>query len=237
MPRASQSSQSNLRKSSKKTTDEYDEQYDDLGDESVPTQGGSGRSSVSLLPEELQSLVNDTVYYLLIANQRNCPVKKQDIVKNVLKEKSKTFPLVIQKVKIILKQVFGMNLTELQGRPGLYLLLNDLDIKTEFSEHTLNWSEEENGKTGLLFFILSLIFMNGNVVVDNIMWTTLKRLGLDHDISSIPVYQAQILPCMSSVGARELNLNSLKKNYSSLCATYMGIICNLNSGHLSIKMF
>ncbi|XP_013791154.1 non-structural maintenance of chromosomes element 3 homolog [Limulus polyphemus] len=81
-----------------------------------------------------------------------------------------------------------MNLIELHSRPGLYLLLNDLDVKTEFSEHTLNWSEEENGKTGLLFFILSLIFMNGNVVLDNVMWTTLKRLGLDHEVGPHPLF-------------------------------------------------
>ncbi|XP_067118535.1 non-structural maintenance of chromosomes element 3 homolog [Centruroides vittatus] len=140
----------------------------------------SSQSVIGIKEDELQHLVNDTVYYLLIADQKKQVIKKADIVKHVLKEQSRNFNTVITKAQDKLKQVYGIRLVELEGRKGHYILINYLkDCAVQRTN-----SDSENAKDGLLLIILTLIFMNGNVISEVHLWQTLKRFGLNPEPSS-----------------------------------------------------
>ncbi|KAG1682110.1 Melanoma-associated antigen D2 [Nymphon striatum] len=108
---------------------------------------------------------NDVVYYVLVIDQKKIPFKRTDINKNVLKEHSSMFTIILKEAKSILDSTFGIELIEVPDKRGTYFLANKLFVDDENSH--LMWSQEENTKTGLLFIILSLIFMNGNIIQDS----------------------------------------------------------------------
>ncbi|KAK3102552.1 hypothetical protein FSP39_012153, partial [Pinctada imbricata] len=90
-----------------------------------------------------------------------------------------------------LTQVFGIRLISLEDKQkGTYILVNtlDTDIDDLTADHNVpqvinpvEWSEEDNAKTGLLMVILSAIFMNGEVMMDTQLWHMLKKVGIDPD--------------------------------------------------------
>jgi len=121
---------------------------------------------------------DEVVKYILIMDQKKIPIKKLDINKNVLKEHSKTFPVIIAEATKKLSTVFGLELKELEEKHrGSYILLNKLD--TDAENNHLEWSPEDDSKMGLVTVVLSLIFMNGNVMQDGPLWNALKKLGVD----------------------------------------------------------
>ncbi|ESO89986.1 hypothetical protein LOTGIDRAFT_56299, partial [Lottia gigantea] len=125
--------------------------------------------------------VNDLVQYLLIMDQKKYPIKKLDINKIVLKDTSKAFPLVMKRASEKLSEVFGIDVVELQDKhKGSYILVSKYENDVE-KPHIL-WPEEDNCHTGLLVIILSLIFMNNNVMQDSELWHTLKKLGIDPEV-------------------------------------------------------
>ncbi|CAM1308583.1 NDNL2 (predicted) [Pycnogonum litorale] len=136
-------------------------------------------SSDLLSSSEIKKLAYDTVYYMLHVDHKKVPLKRVDINKNVLKENSRSFPPVIAEAREILSSVFGIDLVEVKERKGLYFLINKINGTDENSH--LVWPNADKSKSGLLFVILSLIFMNGNVMTDNILWLTLKKMGVDPD--------------------------------------------------------
>lgn len=146
-------------------------------DEEYLPKASQSSQVIGLKEDELEHLVNDTVYYLLIADQRKQMIKKADIVKHVIKEQSRNFNAVITKAQNKLKQVYGIKLIELEGRKGQYVLINCLKESTVRNTS----SDSESARDGLLLVILTLIFMKGNVISEVHLWQTLKRLGLNLD--------------------------------------------------------
>ncbi|KAL3853175.1 hypothetical protein ACJMK2_016740 [Sinanodonta woodiana] len=138
------------------------------------------KAAASMDRGEMERKTNDLVQYLLIMDQKKIPIKKQDINKHVLKDVSKAFPIIFEKATERLSKIFGVEVVELQDKlKGSYILVNKLDV----GEHNPAeiWPDEENAKTGLLMVLLSLIFMNGNVMEDTQMWHTLKKFGIEQD--------------------------------------------------------
>lgn len=145
-------------------------------------------------PNDLEKRFNDLVQYLLIMDQKKLPIKKQDINKHILKENRGAFPELMKKAGNALLEVFGIELVQLEDKyKGSYILVNRVDTDTEDLENRegqdgqdftpVEWSEEDDAKTGLLMVILSLIFMNGQFMLDSYMWHTLKKLGIDTDFN------------------------------------------------------
>ncbi|XP_033746746.1 non-structural maintenance of chromosomes element 3 homolog isoform X2 [Pecten maximus] len=145
-------------------------------------------------PDDLEKRFHDLVQYLLIMDQKKLPIKKLDINKHILKENRGAFPVLMKKAGDALLEVFGIELVQLEDRlKGTYILVNRVDTDTEDLENQdrqtgqeftpVEWPEEDDAKTGLLMVILSLIFMNGQVMLDSYMWHTLKKLGIDTDFN------------------------------------------------------
>ncbi|KAL5014212.1 hypothetical protein ScPMuIL_008482 [Solemya velum] len=139
------------------------------------------RAMAGMEPAEQERRTNDLVQYLLIMDQRKVPIKKLDINKQVLKEHSKAFPIIMRSASDKLSKVsVGLKVIEMQdNKQKSYILVNEIEQTSE-SQH-LRWSDEEKSKMGLVMVILSLVFMNGNTMKDSLLWHTLKKMGVDHE--------------------------------------------------------
>ncbi|XP_067683534.1 non-structural maintenance of chromosomes element 3 homolog [Haliotis asinina] len=147
----------------------------------MSSQTQADKAAAGIDQTELDRKVNDLVQYLLIMWQKNYPIKKLDINKNVLKEHRSAFAHIMKKAQEKLAMVFGVDVVELQDKyKGSFILLNRLENDTD-NPHLL-WPEEDNTKTGLLMVILSIIYMNGNVMQDSELWHALKKLGVEPDL-------------------------------------------------------
>ncbi|XP_033647674.1 non-structural maintenance of chromosomes element 3 homolog [Asterias rubens] len=139
------------------------------------------RAVAKLTPELIERKVGELVQYMLIMEQKKIPIKRGDITKHVLKaEYRKILPHVLDRTKRKLKMAFGLDLVELVHKTGksstkMYILLNR--IETEAQGDFID-SSSEDPKVGLLLVILSLIFMNGGVLTEVVLWHTLEKLGL-----------------------------------------------------------
>nr|XP_026690501.1 non-structural maintenance of chromosomes element 3 homolog isoform X1 [Ciona intestinalis] len=127
---------------------------------------------------ELDRKVNDVVHLMLIWEQRKIPIKRADINKHVLKEYRHAFNEVMKITDKKLQKVFGLKLLEI-GESGkrAYILVNMLEHSE--TQQMMNWND--NPKRGLLFTVLSLIFMCGNSMTDGTFWNALKGLGIEKD--------------------------------------------------------
>ena len=130
---------------------------------------------------DLERKASELVQYFLIADQKKIPIRKLDINNHVLKEHKKHFTVVLEKAREMLLSVFGSELLELDDKmKGRYILVNK---KHEGVRSNLDMmcSEEEAIKLGLLFNILAIIYMNGDIISDTELWKTLRKLGIDLD--------------------------------------------------------
>ncbi|XP_053328896.1 non-structural maintenance of chromosomes element 3 homolog isoform X2 [Spea bombifrons] len=127
-------------------------------------------------PEQINLKVGEVVQYLLIRDQKKLPIKRADIVKNVIKEYKDVYPEIFQRAKNSLRQVFGFQLEEIDTKNHVYVLVNRLDRLQGDGMKV----DDNTAKLGLLTVILSLIFMKGNTVKESVIWETLRRLRIDH---------------------------------------------------------
>lgn len=130
---------------------------------------------------DLERKASELVQYFLIADQKKIPIRKLDINNHVLKEHKKHFPVVVAKAREMLLNVFGSELLELDDKmKGRYILVNKKH-EGVLSNLDMMCREEEAIKLGLLFNILAIIYMNGDIISDTELWKTLRKLGIDSD--------------------------------------------------------
>jgi len=153
---------------------------DDSGDEGNHTQSMTQAERVmsSISIDDSSRKVNELVQFLLIMDQKKQPIKRIDINKIVLKETSKAFPAMMEKAKAKLKDVFGIDLREIDGKgTKSYILVNRHETESD-SPH-LQWSPADNARMGLLMVVLSMVFMKENVVTDGELYHFLRKLDVD----------------------------------------------------------
>lgn len=126
-------------------------------------------------PELVARKVAEVVQYLLVKDQKKMPIKRADIIKNVVKEYKDVYSEIVNQAGKSLQKVFGLQLTEIDTKNHTYILLNTLE-RLEGDKMKV---DDSTAKLGLLTVILSLIFMKGNVAKEAVIWETLRRLRLD----------------------------------------------------------
>lgn len=138
------------------------------------------RNATRFTPDVIDAKVAEVVHYMLIMEQKKIPVKRMDINKHVLKDQHKgIYPVVMEKAKVKLKKVYGIELAEIQhGKQKAYILLNILDA-SEADDYIDSSSDEP--KMGLLMVVLGLIFMSKGMMSEPNLWHTLKKLGINID--------------------------------------------------------
>ena len=154
--------------------------------------------------ELLDKKANDCVQYILLCCLANnkAVVKRVDLNKNVLTDHSRSFRKVIRIVKSRIKDVFGLELVDLDAElnkcerfgiktrfefdPELNFAQNiHLRTMTQFTDHSESHADDpelhERAKYSVLMIALSLIFMNENEISAEIFWESLKKLDINKD--------------------------------------------------------
>uniref|UniRef100_A0A2K5S0X2 MAGE family member D2 n=1 Tax=Cebus imitator TaxID=2715852 RepID=A0A2K5S0X2_CEBIM len=121
----------------------------------------------------LQGRANDLVKYLLAKDQTKIPIKRSDMLKDIIKEYTDVYPEIIERAGYSLEKVFGIQLKEIDKNDHLYILLSTLEPTDAGILGTT-----KDSKLGLLMVLLSIIFMNGNRSSEAVIWEVLRKLGL-----------------------------------------------------------
>lgn len=133
------------------------------------------RGLEKLTNSQVEQKTAEVIQYILVKDQKKIPVRRADLVKNVIKDYKIVYPEIIKRAVHTLDQVFGLKLVEIDTKNHLYILIN----KLEPSEEDMPLNAPSNPKRGLLFVILSVIFMKRGVVKESLIWNTLKKLRVD----------------------------------------------------------
>ncbi|XP_038165341.1 necdin-like 2 [Cyprinodon tularosa] len=141
-----------------------------------PSSSQVQRGLEKLTPAQVDQKTAEVVQYILVKDQKKIPVRRAELVKNIVKDYRTVYPEIIKRAKRIFEQVFGLKLVEIDPKNHMYILVNNLDTPAAAASPVKCPS---NPKTGLLFVILSVIFMKGGIVRENQIWNTLKKLRVD----------------------------------------------------------
>ncbi|XP_074500905.1 necdin-like 2 [Sebastes fasciatus] len=128
-----------------------------------------------LTPAQVDQKTAEVVQYFLMKDQKKIPIRRADLVKHVVKEYRNIYPEIMKRAARTFDQVFGLKMIEIDAKNHMYILINKLETADGASPIT----SPTNPKMGLLFVILSVIFMKGGVVRENLIWSTLKKLRAD----------------------------------------------------------
>ncbi|KAK9953877.1 hypothetical protein ABG768_015997 [Culter alburnus] len=133
------------------------------------------RARENFTSDQIDRKVAEVVQFILIKDQKKIPIRRADIGKHVIKDYKHIYTDIINRVCRTFEQVFGLKLVETDPKNHIYILINKLEpIHGEPVS-----MRPENPKKGLLFVILSVIFMKGGVIKENLVWNTLKKLRVD----------------------------------------------------------
>ncbi|KAM6143737.1 melanoma-associated antigen D4-like isoform 1-T1 [Erethizon dorsatum] len=121
----------------------------------------------------LQERANKLVKYLMIKDYKKIPIKRSDMVKDVIREYDEHFPEIIERATYTLEKKFGIHLKEIDKEEHLYIL-----ICTRDSSARLLGKTKDTPRLSLLLVILGVIFMNGNRASEAVLWEALRKMGL-----------------------------------------------------------
>lgn len=121
----------------------------------------------------LQERANKLVKYLMIKDYKKIPIKRSDMVKDVVREYDEHFPEIIERATYTLEKKFGIHLKEIDKEEHLYIL-----ICTRDSSARLLGKTKDTPRLSLLLVILGVIFMNGNRASEAVLWEALRKMGL-----------------------------------------------------------
>ncbi|XP_012643792.1 melanoma-associated antigen D4 isoform X2 [Microcebus murinus] len=121
----------------------------------------------------LQERANKLVKYLMIKDYKKIPIKRSDMLKDVIREYDEHFPEIIERATYTLEKKFGIHLKEIDKEEHLYIL-----ICTQDSSARLLGKTKDTPRLSLLLVILGIIFMNGNRASEAVLWEALRKMGL-----------------------------------------------------------
>ncbi|XP_054569945.1 melanoma-associated antigen D4-like [Eptesicus fuscus] len=134
------------------------------------------RHVLSLPPRNvalLQDRANKLVKYLMIKDYKKIPIKRSDMMKDVIREYDEHFPEIIERATYTLEKKFGIHLKEIDKEEHLYILTCTRDSSARLLGKT-----KDTPRLSLLLVILGVIFMNGNRVSEAVLWEALRKMGL-----------------------------------------------------------
>lgn len=165
---------------SKRRSDPLEEDDGDMAF-TQPSTSQVQRGLEKLTSSQVDQKTAEVIQYILVKDQKKIPIRRADLVKNVLKDYKNVYPEIMKRAVHSLDQVFGLKLVEIDTKNHLYILINKLE---PCEEEPL--SGPASPKMGLLFVILGVIFMKLGVVKESLIWNMLKKLRVDpgekHDV-------------------------------------------------------
>lgn len=130
----------------------------------------------------LDERANALVQFLLVKDQAKVPVQLSEMVNAVIREYRDESLDIISRANAKLERDFGCQLKEIDTRTHTYVIVQKTD-PPEYNELTTHL---DRPKFNLLMVVLSLIFMKGYSIRENLLFSFLYQLGLDvHETSSL----------------------------------------------------
>ncbi|KAB0793364.1 hypothetical protein PPYR_12984 [Photinus pyralis] len=136
--------------------------------------------------ENLDELVNACVRYVLYHAGSRLPIRKADLQKHVLKNVGRSYNMILEKVKAVLKDIYGYDLYVCEEQKSVirYLVSNSLPNKG-LNQQCDNDVPEDAHKI-LTMLILTHIFMSNNTTTEAGLFSFLNSLNIDveetHDV-------------------------------------------------------
>ncbi|CAM4619419.1 non-structural maintenance of chromosomes element 3 homolog isoform X3 [Lepidochelys kempii] len=124
---------------------------------------------------QVDQKVSELVQFLLIKDQKKIPIRRADILKNVIKDYKEVYCEIINRASRTLQQVFGLQLVEIDTKHHIYILVSNLP---RLDGENLK-QDDRTAKLGLLTVILSFIYMKGNAAKESDVWEMLKKLQVE----------------------------------------------------------
>ncbi|XP_007953152.1 melanoma-associated antigen D4-like [Orycteropus afer afer] len=121
----------------------------------------------------LQERANKLVKYLMIKDYKKIPMKRSDMLKDVIREYDEHFPEIIERATYTLEKKFGIHLKEIDKEEHLYILVCTRDSSARILGKT-----KDTPRLSLLLVILGIIFMHGNHASEAVLWEALRKMGL-----------------------------------------------------------
>lgn len=137
-----------------------------------PTTSQVQRGLEKVTGAQVDQKTAELVQFILVKDQKKIPIRRADLIKHVVKEYRNVYPEIMKRATHTFDQVFGLRLVEIDSKNHTYILIN----KLEAGEEVPPIRSPANPKTGLLFVILSVVFMKGGVVKEGLVWNTLRKL-------------------------------------------------------------
>ncbi|CAO3647651.1 unnamed protein product [Cunninghamella echinulata] len=153
--------------------------------------------------EEMERKAKELVRYALACEFKKIIIRKEDINKKILQGYSRQFKRVFTIAQTILYDIFGMALIEIPAKERMkpvsasaaissqnpseaitklpssntYILCNALNQHVDASS-VIHYTETEYANMGLLYLILSLIFVNERIISEGDLKKYLNKVGV-----------------------------------------------------------
>jgi hypothetical protein len=133
---------------------------------------------------DTEKLVKDVIFHIISQEAKRPLFKKPDILKAIglSGRDSEVKDPIFQQAIRDLKDVFGYELKELdtkdKGKKGCYILVNTIEESSIEGQRHMKLSEKEEAQLGLLTVILSVIYMNNNLMKEDALFSFLESLDL-----------------------------------------------------------
>ena len=118
--------------------------------------------------------VADLVRFLLLKYRKKELTTKAEMLSSIIKEYQNHFAVIFSEAFECMQLVYGIDVKEVDPTNHSYVLVTKLGLTYDgmvSNEHSMP-------KTGLLIFILSIIFVEGNCVPEEKIWEALNVMGL-----------------------------------------------------------
>lgn len=123
----------------------------------------------------LDERANALVQFLLVKDGGNVPIRRSEMVKFIIREYKDESLEIIKRANHKLECVFGYQLKEIDPQTHSYIIINKFGGGPVASTPPCL----EIPKLGLLMAVLSLIFIKGNCIREDLLYSFLEKLGLD----------------------------------------------------------
>ncbi|XP_036989232.2 melanoma-associated antigen 10-like [Artibeus jamaicensis] len=150
-----------------------------LSQSSSPKEEGPSTSQAlphtEVLPRSvIDDKVADLVRFLLLKYRRKELTTKEEMLSSILKEYQNHFAVIFSEAFECMQLVYGIDVKEVDPTNHSYVLVTKLGLTYD----GMASSEHSVPKTGLLIFILSIIYVEGNCVPEEKIWEALNVMGL-----------------------------------------------------------
>ncbi|KAG3273040.1 putative MAGE domain-containing protein MAGEA13P [Ictidomys tridecemlineatus] len=141
-------------------------------------EGDIGASSAFRDPEIsliniLEKRVGELVNFLIAKYKSKEPVTKEEMLQSVLKEQKDYFSAIFKNTCECMEVVFGIEVKEVDPTSHSYMLIEMVDLT-----YYRKISDQGMPKTGLLVFILGIIFLEGNCASEEKIWEMINMLDV-----------------------------------------------------------